>query len=195
MKVLDLTKSTYCTPFNRLCKEVSAACDEANDNKRYLATLQPTLEKLASSMADAESFQALTEAFRPTVHLIMLIWKHSKYYNTPARLVVLMREICNDLIAQARAFVSPDQLFEIEAQEAVERLMITLKVCGTFKSVYFDYKSRANNEVPHNPWRIQNTALFPRLDAFLERCHDLLDLCKTVMQFQRLERIEIGGNK
>ena len=73
--------------------------------------------------------------------------------------------------------------------------MITLKVCGTFKSVYFDYKSRANNEVPHNPWRIQNTALFPRLDAFLERCHDLLDLCKTVVQFQRLERIEIGGNK
>ena len=56
-------------------------------------------------------------------------------------------------------------------------------------------RSRANNEVPQNPWRIQNTALFPRLDAFLERCHDLLDLCKTVVQFQRLERIEIGGNK
>ncbi len=55
-------------------------------------------------------------------------------------------------------------------------------MCGTFKSVYFDYKSRANNEVPSNPWRIQNTALFPRLDSFLERCHDLLDLCKTVVQ-------------
>ena len=87
---------------------------------RYLATLQPTLEKLSLSMTDADSFQALTDVFRPTVHLIMLIWKHSKFYNTPARLVVLMREICNDLIAQARAFVSPDQLFEIEAQEAVE---------------------------------------------------------------------------
>ena len=61
--------------------------------------------------------------------------------------------------------------------------------------MYFDYKSRANQEVPHNPWRIQNTALFPRLDSFLERCHDLLDLCKTVVQFQKLERIEIGGNK
>ena len=69
------------------------------------------------------------------------------------------------------------------------------QVCGTFKSIYFDYKSRANNEVPNNPWRIQNTALFPRLDSFLERCHDLLDLCKTVVQFQKLEKIEIGGNK
>ena len=32
----------------------------------------------------------------------MLIWKHSRYYNSPSRLVVLMREICNDLIEQAR---------------------------------------------------------------------------------------------
>ena len=72
--------------------------------------------------------------------------------------------------------------------------MMTIMVCGKLKSVYFDYKSRANTEVPQNPWRIQNTALFPRLDSFLERCHDLLDLCKTVVQFQKLERIEIGGN-
>ena len=40
------------------------------------------------------------QVFRPVVHVIMLVWKHSKHYNTPARLVVLMREICNDLIDQ-----------------------------------------------------------------------------------------------
>lgn len=106
-----------------------------------------------------------------------------------------MREICNDLIAQARSFLNPQELFQMEPQEAVDKLMVTLKVCGQFKSVYFDYKSRANNEVPSNPWRLQNTSLFPRLDSFLERCHDLLDLFKTFVQFMKLERIEIGGNK
>eukprot|EP00965_Chrysotila_dentata_P159824 5279551-Pleurochrysis_carterae.AAC.1 len=69
------------------------------------------------------------------------------------------------------------------------------QVCGTFKSVYFDYKSRASNEAPSNPWRVQNTALFPRLDSFLERCHDLLDMFKTIVQFQKLEKVEVGGNK
>ena len=29
----------------------------------------------------------------------------------------------------------------------------------------------------------------------LRRCYDLLDLAKTVTQFQKLERVEIGGNK
>ena len=44
-------------------------------------------------------------------------------------------------------------------------------------------------------WKFQNSALFPRLDLFLERMYDLLDLTKTVTQFQKLERVEIGGNK
>jgi dynein heavy chain len=195
MKVLDLTKSTYCSPFNRLMKEVAAACEEANDNTKYLATLKTALQKLSEIVIDAEAFQNLTHLFRPIVHLIMLVWKHSRFYNSPARLVVLMREICNDLIAQARSFLNPQELFQMEPQEAVDKLMVTLKVCGQFKSVYFDYKSRANNEVPSNPWRLQNTSLFPRLDSFLERCHDLLDLFKTFVQFMKLERIEIGGNK
>ena len=30
----------------------------------------------------------LTDVFRRVVHVIMLVWKHSKHYNTPARLVV-----------------------------------------------------------------------------------------------------------
>ena len=193
MRVLDLTKSTYFPAFSRLCKEVNSACAEAADNAKFLETLRETFTQLEQKKNGA--FAELPDLFRPIMMRLLLVWKNSTHYNTPARLVVLMREICNDLIAQARQFVSHEELFTLEPSEAVDRLVVTLKVCGTFKSIYFDYKSRANAEVPNNPWRIQNTALFPRLDSFLERCHDLLDLCKTVVQFQKLEKIEIGGNK
>ena len=70
-----------------------------------------------------------------------------------------------------------------------------LQVCGLFKAAYFEAKARSSTEVPHNPWDLQNSALFPRLDGFLERCRDMLDLFRTVVQFRKLERIEIGGNK
>ena len=195
MKVLDLTKSTYSSPFNRLMKEVAAASAEATSNSKFLSTLKDPFTKLQDIAVDGEAFQNLTQIFRPIMHQLMLVWKHSRFYNTPARLVVVMRQICNDLIQQSRSFVNPQELFQMEPQEAVDKLTVTLKVCGHFKSVYFDYKGKVNIEVPDNPWRLQNTSLFPRLDAFLERCHDLLDLCKTVVQFTKLERIEIGGNK
>ncbi|GBG27447.1 Dynein heavy chain 17, axonemal [Hondaea fermentalgiana] len=196
LRVLDSSKSTYCNPFAKLCKEVFSARIEANDNVRYLAMLEPWVNKLQQRNGE---FQDLVAHFKPVMHTILLIWKYSDHYNTPARLVVLMREICNALIAQSCDFVSGDQIFELieadEATKAVEKLKVTLKVCGTFKSTYFDYKATANTECPNNPWRIQNNALFLRLDSFLERCHDILDLTQTIVQFNMLSRIEIGGTK
>ena len=191
VKILEMTKSTYFPAFNRLCREVAAGRVEANDDVKFLAPLKKYFEKL--SMGD--DFPALVEQFRPIMHLVLLIWKHSKYYNTAPRLVILMRAVCNDLIAQACRYVNGEEIFSIEPEEAVERLKTTLKICGAFKSFYFDTKAKTVNETPENPWRFQNSALFARLDSFLERCHDILDLTQTILQFNKLERIEIGGTK
>ena len=195
LKALDAAKSTYCATFARLCKDVFSARLEANDNMKYLRTLEDWFEKLNTQ----DDFPTLLELFKPMLHIILLIWKNSKHYNTPARLVVLMREVCNSLIAQARRYVSGEQIFSLiekeEAGQAVEQLKTTLLVCGTFKSTYFDYKATANAECPSNTWRIQNNALFLRLDSFLERCHDILDLTQTIVQFSKLAKIEVGGTK
>ena len=103
------------------------------------------------------------------------------------------------MIAQATKYISGEQIFAmIEAEEAynaVNMLKTTLNVCGNFKATYFDYKATANAECPANPWKIQNNALFMRLDSFLERCHDILDLTQTIVSFSKLSKIEIGGTK
>ena len=195
LRALDQSKSTYCTTFARLCKEVFTARLEANDNTKYLRTLEVWFHQLNGE----DDFPKTVELFKPVLHIILLIWKNSKHYNTPNRLVVLMREICNSLIRQATKYVSGEQIFTmIEAEEAtmaVNMLKTTLHVCGTFKSTYIDYKTTANAECPLNPWKMQNNALFMRLDCFLERCHDILDLTQTIVQFSKLAKIEVGGTK
>ena len=54
---------------------------------------------------------------------------------------------------------------------------------------------KSSLQVPANPWRVQSSAIFSRLDVFMERCHDVLEVCNTSLQFSRLERVEIGGSK
>ena len=142
-----------------------------------------------------DDFPKLTDLFKPILHLILLIWKHSKYYNTATRLVILIREICNDLIMQACRFLAGDEILQMDPNEAAENLKTTLKVLGTFKSYYFDYKAKTQTESPNNMWRFQNSILFARLDSFMERCHDILDLSQTVLQFNKLEKVEVGGTK
>ena len=103
LKFLDQSKSTYCSPFAKLCKDVFQARLEANDNVRYLQTLKKWFDNLSDSTA---AFPTLIRLFKPILHTILLIWKHSEHYNSAPRLVVLMREICNALINQARQYIS-----------------------------------------------------------------------------------------
>jgi dynein heavy chain len=123
-----------------------------------------------------------------------MIWTYSPYYNTPARLVVLIREICNAIITQCQNFVSRDRIFEaISAEnpgEAHQCLATCIEVCARFKEAYFDYKAKSKNQ-----WKITTNALFVRLDAFSERCQDIMHLTGTIMQFNKLQKIEIGNTK
>ena len=138
LKQLDGAKSTYCTPFAKLCKEVFTARVEANDNVKYLRTLETWFDR----MSRGDSFPDLVQLFKPvgasaaacarapgpahtcpnaaaqTMHIILLIWKNSRHYNVPSRLVVLIREICNALINQACNFVSGKQIFALIEGEA-----------------------------------------------------------------------------
>ena len=192
MKVLELTKSPYFIAFKALCKEVDAAYAEATDNVNYLKPLQPYFEQLSTP----EDFKELPDLFQPIMHILLMVWEHSKYYNSHICLAVLTRQICNDVIEQARNYVGAEELFAIEPQEAVARLLLALDVCGDLKRCYFQYKALAAKKAPKTqPWDIQSSALFQRLDAFMERCFDLKELCRTVTQFQKLEVVVMGGDK
>ena len=195
LRALDQAKSTYCTNFAPLCKEVFNARLEANDNVKYLQILEKWIQKLDEN----QDFPSLKYLFKPLLHTILLIWKTSGHYNKPSRLVVLIQEICNSLIKQACCYVSGEQIFSLlendEASVAIEHLKTALFVCGLFKTYYFEYKAKSVTECPTNPWKIQNNALFVCLNSFVERCHDVLDLTQTIVQFSKLSKIEVGGIK
>lgn len=128
------------------------------------------------------------------MHTILLIWKKSKFYNTPPRLVVLIREICNAIITKAQDFVNGPMIFALisseETVEACDKLQLTIDICTKFKDAYFEYKAKAEGQ-----WKLTTNALFVRLDSFLERCHDILHLTNTIVQFNKLSKIDLGGTK
>jgi len=115
LRFLDQAKSTYNAPFAKLCKEVFQARAEASNNSKFLRPLRSWFERLE----DEPSFSSLVNHFTPIMHLVLLVWKGSAYYNTPGRLVVLVREMCNTLIRQAQKYINGDRVFEMIEQEKV----------------------------------------------------------------------------
>ena len=195
LRTLDQVKSTYCESFASLCKEVYQARLEANDNVKFLGILEEWVEKLVA----VDDLSAMQGLFRPFLHTVLLIWKHSKYYNTPSRIVVLLKEVCNSIIEQSTRQLSGEQIFAMieneEASEAISSMSTIIHICDNFKNAYSDYKDKAKIECPDNPWNIQNIAIFHRLDTFVERCADIINLIKTNIQFSKLCKVEIGSTK
>jgi len=192
-KTLRESKSTYTNQFDKLKREIYQSRKEANANYLYLKTLEPYFINLCSD--GGGEFEKLPELFVPIMHTILNIWKHSGYYNTAPRLVVLIREICNAIINKAKGYVSGDALTEMikgkdEVHTACEKLQVTIDVCTKFKDIYFEYKTSAEGH-----WKFPPNALFIRLDSFLERCHDILHITSTILQFNKLENIQIGCTK
>jgi len=191
MDVLEASKSTYFPAFDRLCKEVAAAREEANDTLLYLKPASRYFRLLLT-----ENFLSVNEHFHAIMHITLLVWRTSRFYNTPTRLVVLIRELCNDVIRQACNFMEQDgSKWHAEPSVSVTRLKRIIQQVLDFKEAYFVYRHKSNKVCPEIPWNFQSSALFGRLDSFLERCHDVLDLVQTLTQFRTLEHVEIGGTK
>ena len=191
LKFLEQNKSTQTSAFSKLQKEVHIARIEADENYKFLQTLEQYFFKLVDTSLELPE---VAEYFVPIMHTILLIWTYSQHYNTPARLLVLIREICNALIYQCRQQVDSDKIFgSIKNDDPFEphaKLTMCMEFCAKFKEVYYDHKAQAKNS-----WKITPSALFVRLDAFIERCQDIMQLTQTIQQFMKLKKIEIGNTK
>jgi len=125
---------------------VHAARQEANENCKYLSTLKDLFDQL---LDPARDLPQLAEPFIGIMHTILLIWTYSQYYNTPSRLVVLIREICNAIILQCVNQVDKETIFSAikneQPKDAYDKLAQALDVCSKFKDAYFEYKAKANN--------------------------------------------------
>jgi len=189
-------KSPFGAQFEKLGAEVLAARDEAQENARFLRTLKPYFTILVEGV----DFSRLDECFLPLLHSILLIFKHSNTYNTKLRLTCLIQEICNALVSQASRHVSGEILFrtieEDNPIEGVQMLRQTTQLIEKFKVAFTRYQTKANKELPDSDaWNVENTILFQRVDLFLERCGDISDFLKIVLEFSKLGKIFLGGTK
>ena len=71
----------------------SSGLTEAQDINMYLKPMRHHFEDYEQAEFD-ESKKLLA----PMMNALCLVWANSEYYNTPARIIVLLQEICNMII-------------------------------------------------------------------------------------------------
>ena len=68
-----------------------------------------------------------------------------------------------------------------------------LGVCCQLKYDYFTYCNVSKTQCESNPWVVDRGTVFRRPDAFVARCEDLIYVCQTAQQFEKMLAVVIGG--
>nr|XP_020748715.1 dynein heavy chain 11, axonemal isoform X1 [Odocoileus virginianus texanus] len=194
VKLLKNKQSSYFPALKDTFMAVKNALLEAQDVELYLRLLRRHVQCLQET-----EFPQTGVLIAPLFHTICLIWSHSKFYNTPARIIVLLQEFCNLFIDQAIAYLSPEDLLKGEIEDCLEKVQVAINILKTFKNCFFNYRRGLASYFMGNkklkPWDFRSYLVFCRFDKFLDRFMKIEDIFVTILEFEKLERLEFGGTK
>ena len=111
-----------------------------------------------------------------------MIWSLSKFYNTEERLTGLLRKISNEIIHRCRAKISLDDIFDGDVEVSMVSLEESI-ACGVAWKRIYKRTAAAVAASSSREWNFDDASIFAQIDAFVQRCRDLLEVCAGQIQF------------
>jgi dynein heavy chain len=120
-----------------------------------------------------------------------MIGANSTYYNTRDRLTSLLRKVSNEIMRRCCATISLDEIFHGDVQLSMASLQDSITCGDTWRNIY---KRTLRHIKKHaaKEWDFDESSIFAQIDAFVQRCRDLLEVCEGQIQFARKL---LGGKK
>ncbi|KAJ3172703.1 Dynein heavy chain 2, axonemal, partial [Geranomyces variabilis] len=179
LKILDMAKSSYLEQFIRLVNLIQEGTMHAQENLKFLSTLTDPCEILANT--EPKSIPAILPRL---LNCVRLIWANSNYYNTKERLTSLLRKVSNEIIRRCCAKISLDGIFHGDVQLSMTSLLESINCGESWKAIY---KRTCHHIAKYSDgrWDFDESSIFAQIDAFVQRCRDLLEVCEGQIQFAR----------
>ena len=179
--ILEAAKSSYLARFETLVKKIEDNSVEATDNLKFLEHLVSPCEAL-SKAEPAEICEILPELLAK----IRMIWTLSGYYNhaNPERVTGLLRKISNEIIHRCCAKISLSDVFDGDVEGAMVSLDESIQ-CGVLWKRIYRKTAAAIRLADAHQWTFDDASIFAQIDAFVQRCRDLIEVCEGQLQFCR----------
>ncbi|GCB69230.1 hypothetical protein scyTo_0001016 [Scyliorhinus torazame] len=192
VQLLERMESSYFPVFKTMFSDVVAALTEARDINLHLKPLQRYFEDIENV-----EFNEVKPLISCLMHLMCLIWTRSKYYNTPARIIVLLQESCNLLIQQSRIYLNPEDILKGEVEESLSKLRDSVDTFCLFKETFEEKRGNLQRYCKEGEsvkeWDFNSLLIFARMNCYLSRLEQIEDFLVTAQDIFKLEKIEFGG--
>ena len=97
-------------------------------------------------------------------------------------LSLLTCQVSREIIKRCKAKISLDDIFEGFVERSAEVLRECIACCASWKGTYEDL-GRVYAKFSGEQWVLDHITIFAQVDAFMQRCKDLLDVCEGQVHF------------
>ena len=181
--VLRLAESRYLSDYDSLRARVETGLSEANDNLRFLESLAEPCTQL--SKAEPDQVASLLPRI---LNIVRMIWSASAHYGVEERLTGLLRKVSTQIVQQCSKALSLKDILDGDAETSLARLRHSIAACEEWRRLY----ARAAIAIARDPdcrnWFFDASAngIFAQVDAFVQRCGNLVEVCEGQLQFARI---------
>lgn len=185
MQILQKAQSIFVEPINELCKEIETELCKTKSNIKYLKLLvQP-----CNDLNIVESVLEIPIHLQKIIHLIRIIWTESEAFNTIEKMTQLCTYLGNQIITICQAKLDVKQIFKGNSRNGIKIANMSIDSCIAFKLIYENVKKFHENreEIKKFPWSLNNTIIFNQIDTFIQRLHDLINICNAMIVFGRYD--------
>ncbi|CAG9464381.1 unnamed protein product [Pedinophyceae sp. YPF-701] len=175
--VLEAAKSSYLGPFMELSKAIQTGGEAARDNLLFLQSLQEPCGALAKAAP-----KDIPGLMPNVLNHVRMIWSLSRHYNTEDAVTGLLRNISNEIITRCCAHVSLEAILSGDVDGVMVTLQESVRAGESWKGAYRN-TAAALERSGSRPWKLDQSSIFAHIDAFVQRCKDLLEICEAQLQF------------
>ena len=100
----------------------------------------------------------------------------------------LLRKMSNEIMRRCSTAISLQEIFEGDVDQSMRSLNDSIQCGVEWKSIYTSTKEairRRHADEPRRHWNFDAANIFAQIDAFVQRCRDLLEVWEGQLQFER----------
>lgn len=179
VSIVEKAKSSYLPPFTKLSKQIQDSLAKAENCLRFISTLSGPCTELAAAEP-----KAIPPLLPKLLNTVRVIWMNSEHYKSKDRLNGLLRKISSEIIKRCCQKVSLDDLFDGYVERSKLVLQESIDCCHAWKGIYKEI-SALHTSYSTVEWVLDESSIFAHVDAFIQRCKDLLEVAEGQVHFSR----------
>ena len=184
LNVIKASESLLITELQALREDIQAEIKQVQLNYKVTAILIGPLKDLHNLDVPSD----VPPEIPKILYLIRVISKKSKFYNTNKMVERLFSHLSNEIIKFCTSKVDVAKIFEGNPRFGIKTSDASIGCCMAYKLIIKRIVIGLQSEEFIEAWdELEERKFFENIDAFIKRLNDLIDICETIIVFNRCD--------